>query len=160
MQCPARVGDMHIHHEPNMHATRAHPCPMPASPLPCSLLAGVRAASPGAQYILCLDDDVLLHRGLLAALVRDMEADPSLFMATGVGHGGLSVVWHGSSPSCIRMRLDGMAWHGMAERGLFIPWLGLGTSKPARLGIACRGLAPAGKTWHGMAWHWHGMPVH
>jgi hypothetical protein len=26
---------------------------------------------------------VLLHRGLLAALVRDMEGDSSLFMATG-----------------------------------------------------------------------------
>lgn len=44
---------------------------------------GVRAASQGAQYVLCLDDDVLLHPGLLAALVRDMEADHTLFMATG-----------------------------------------------------------------------------
>lgn len=48
-----------------------------------NLLAGIRQAGPGSQYILCLDDDVLLHPGLLASLVRDMEADPSLFMATG-----------------------------------------------------------------------------
>ena len=88
MQCPAHIGDMHIRHEPSMLATRVHQCPMSAAPLCCSLLAGVRAASPGAQYILCLDDDVLLHRGLLTALVRDMEADPSLFMATGVGRMG------------------------------------------------------------------------
>lgn len=56
-------------------------CTLPPSTR--SLLAGVRAASPEAAYLLCLDDDVLLHPGLLAALVRDMEADPSLFMATG-----------------------------------------------------------------------------
>lgn len=48
-----------------------------------NLLAGIRQAGGEAQYILCLDDDVLLHSGLLASLVRDMEADSSLFMATG-----------------------------------------------------------------------------
>ncbi len=56
---------------------------------PRSLLAGVRQAGPDSQYILCLDDDVLLHPGLLASLVRDMEADPSLFMATGKGASGV-----------------------------------------------------------------------
>lgn len=64
----------------------AHPPAIPPGstpPPPRSLLAGIRQAGPGSQYILCLDDDVLLHPGLLASLVRDMEADPSLFMATG-----------------------------------------------------------------------------
>lgn len=48
-----------------------------------NLMAGIRAASPDAAYVLCLDDDVQLHPGLLEALVRDMEGDPSLPMATG-----------------------------------------------------------------------------
>ncbi|KAI3425799.1 hypothetical protein D9Q98_007774 [Chlorella vulgaris] len=48
-----------------------------------NLLAGIRQASADSQYVLCLDDDVLLHPGLLASLIRDMEADPGLFMATG-----------------------------------------------------------------------------
>ena len=68
-----------------MDGARSPPHPLCCRVLarPRSLLAGIRQASPEAAYLLCLDDDVLLHPGLLAALVRDMEADPSLFMATG-----------------------------------------------------------------------------
>ena len=69
-----------------------HACPAPRAA--CSLLAGIRQASPDSQYALCLDDDVLLHPGLLASLVRDMEADAGLFMATGaLGWAGLG--WAG-----------------------------------------------------------------
>ena len=64
------------------------PLPVSRPRTPRSLLAGIRGASRAAQYVLCLDDDVLLHRGLLAALVRDMEADATLFMATGEQRGG------------------------------------------------------------------------
>jgi hypothetical protein len=35
------------------------------------------------RYLLCLDDDILLHRGSLERLVAPLEADPHLFMATG-----------------------------------------------------------------------------
>lgn len=55
-----------------------------------SLIAGIRAATPGHAYALCLDDDVQLQPALLTALVRDMEEDSSLFMATG-GWGWLQV---------------------------------------------------------------------
>ncbi|GAB4823475.1 hypothetical protein N2152v2_010521 [Parachlorella kessleri] len=48
-----------------------------------NLIAGLRAAEPHHAYALCLDDDVQLQPALLASLVRDMELDPSLFMATG-----------------------------------------------------------------------------
>lgn len=51
--------------------------------LPCSLIAGLRAATPSHAYALCLDDDVQLQPQLLASLAADMEADPTLFMATG-----------------------------------------------------------------------------
>lgn len=46
-------------------------------------MAGIRGAAPASRYVLCLDDDVQPHPGLLAALVADMQADASLFMATG-----------------------------------------------------------------------------
>jgi hypothetical protein len=72
----------------------------------CSLLSGIRQASSDAAYLLCLDDDVLLHPRLLAALVRDMEADPSLYMATGEGgasaaHVCLVVGLFGCLPACL-----------------------------------------------------------
>ena len=65
-----------------------HSPPHAATMHAASLLAGIRGAAPTAQYVLCLDDDVQLHPGALASLVADMEADPSLFMATGgIGQG-------------------------------------------------------------------------
>jgi hypothetical protein len=72
-------------HEPRQ-AALADTCKLLSllpSPPRASLLAGIRVAAPDSRYILCLDDDVLPHPGLLAALVQDMEADASLFMATG-----------------------------------------------------------------------------
>jgi hypothetical protein len=62
----------------------SHRClPPTLCPPPCSLLAGIRLTAPESQYILCLDDDVLPHAGLLSSLVQDMEAEPEMFMATG-----------------------------------------------------------------------------
>jgi GT2 family glycosyltransferase len=50
----------------------------------CSILTGVAAAGKGAAYILCLDDDIVLHPGALAALVSRLAADGACFMATGM----------------------------------------------------------------------------
>ncbi len=47
------------------------------------LLAGMQAACREHKWVLCLDDDVLLHPGSLADLVAAAEADPSAYMATG-----------------------------------------------------------------------------
>lgn len=107
-----------------------------------SLLAGIRGASVASQYILCLDDDVLLHPGLLAALVRDMEADSSLFMATG-GTGGragkqagegavgsmLAVCWRGDAgesgdkgmPLCVKPIPMDVLWNTDCCQGLQHP---------------------------------------
>ena len=58
-----------------------HPLPLP---LPShSLCAGVEAAAGSSSYLLCLDDDVALHSGAVGMLVHSMEADETLFMATG-----------------------------------------------------------------------------
>lgn len=46
-------------------------------------LAGVEAAGEEVRYVLFLDDDVEPHPHCLEQLVQCMEADPSLFMATG-----------------------------------------------------------------------------
>ena len=48
-----------------------------------SILTGVAAAGKGAAYILCLDDDIVLHPGALAALVSGLAAEGGCFMATG-----------------------------------------------------------------------------
>ena len=48
-----------------------------------SVQAGIRGAATGSEYILCLDDDILLHPGMLQDLVAKLECDPSWFMATG-----------------------------------------------------------------------------
>ena len=50
---------------------------------PCSILTGVAAAAKAAAYILCLDDDIVLHPDALAGLVLGLAADDSCFMATG-----------------------------------------------------------------------------
>lgn len=44
---------------------------------------GIRAAAAGNKYVLCLDDDVQLHRDTLSTFVARLERDPSFFMATG-----------------------------------------------------------------------------
>lgn len=49
--------------------------------------AGVRAARPEHKWVLCLDDDIELHPRSLADLVAAAEADPHIFMATGVAPG-------------------------------------------------------------------------
>ena len=89
------------------------PSPPPAHARTHSLLAGIRGASRAAQYVLCLDDDVLLHRGLLAALVRDMEADATLFMATGEcerGGGGDERQRGAAAAAVVLMRHSGERW--------------------------------------------------
>jgi len=53
------------------------------SVLECSILTGVRSASPQSKYMLCLDDDVILPPSALQSLVHRLESDPSAFMATG-----------------------------------------------------------------------------
>lgn len=50
-----------------------------------SIVTGVRAASQQSKYMLCLDDDVILHPSALQTLVNKLESDPSAFMATGAG---------------------------------------------------------------------------
>lgn len=42
------------------------------------------AAGKGAAYILCLDDDIVLHPGALEALVSGLAVDGACFMATGM----------------------------------------------------------------------------
>jgi len=49
----------------------------------CNILTALEAASPASRYVLCLDDDVVLHPGALPPLVAALLADPSLLMATG-----------------------------------------------------------------------------
>lgn len=49
----------------------------------CSLQAGIKEAAAGSEYILCLDDDIMLHPRMLQDLVAKLECDPSWFMATG-----------------------------------------------------------------------------
>lgn len=48
-----------------------------------SLCHGIRAACATSKYVLCLDDDVQLHRSTLTDLVTRLERDPTFFMATG-----------------------------------------------------------------------------
>lgn len=50
----------------------------------CSILAGIAAAAGDTRYILCLDDDIVLHPGTLAALVAGLAANDDCFMATGL----------------------------------------------------------------------------
>ena len=45
--------------------------------------AHAQAACKQHKWVLCLDDDVLLHPSSLADLVAAVEADPEAFMATG-----------------------------------------------------------------------------
>ncbi len=59
--------------------TRRRTCCRPL----CSILAGVAAADAGSRYILCLDDDVVVHPGALMELVAGLQADDSAFIATG-----------------------------------------------------------------------------
>lgn len=49
----------------------------------CSIQTGVRESAAHSKYVLCLDDDVILHPTMLQQLVARLEGDPSLFMATG-----------------------------------------------------------------------------
>jgi hypothetical protein len=42
-----------------------------------------QAAKKDHKYVLCLDDDVVLHPSSLAMMVARMEAEPGVFMATG-----------------------------------------------------------------------------
>ena len=49
-----------------------------------SIVTGVKAASSQSKYVLCLDDDVILHPSTLQSLVKKLENDPSAFMATGM----------------------------------------------------------------------------
>ena len=53
------------------------------NPSACSILTAVAAASPASRYVLCLDDDVVLHPGALPTLVAALLTDPTLLMATG-----------------------------------------------------------------------------
>ena len=48
-----------------------------------NLIAGIKAANQQAAYILCFDDDVHLHPGLLSSLVHHMQSAPELRVATG-----------------------------------------------------------------------------
>jgi len=43
----------------------------------------MRAAHPGAAYVLCLDDDIQLPPKTLSMLIADMERAPELRLATG-----------------------------------------------------------------------------
>lgn len=49
----------------------------------CSIQTAVREAAASSEYILCLDDDIILHPGLLQELIAKLECDSSWFMATG-----------------------------------------------------------------------------
>ncbi|KAK9803984.1 hypothetical protein WJX72_010372 [[Myrmecia] bisecta] len=48
-----------------------------------NIQTGIWAAESAHKYVLCLDDDVVLHPGSLQMLVDSMEAQPDMFMATG-----------------------------------------------------------------------------
>ncbi|GAX79525.1 hypothetical protein CEUSTIGMA_g6966.t1 [Chlamydomonas eustigma] len=48
-----------------------------------NLCQGVQQCNPASEYILFLDDDVQLHPGTIGELVKMLECDASLFMATG-----------------------------------------------------------------------------
>ena len=43
----------------------------------------VQEASSRHEWVLCLDDDVLVHEKFLEDLVHDMQQDPAAYMATG-----------------------------------------------------------------------------
>ena len=45
--------------------------------------AGIKAASGSSKYVLCLDDDVMLHPTAVSMLVAASEDDPEAFMVTG-----------------------------------------------------------------------------
>jgi len=49
----------------------------------CSLIAGIHAASPEADYVVFLDDDVHPHPTFLSRIVTDLQASPELRFATG-----------------------------------------------------------------------------
>lgn len=48
-----------------------------------NLINGVCIASPTSKYVLCMDDDVRMHPTMLTDLVKSLEHDPSVYMATG-----------------------------------------------------------------------------
>ncbi|CAL5219139.1 g915 [Coccomyxa viridis] len=48
-----------------------------------NLQAGIEGASAEHQWVLCVDDDVLLYEAFLEDLIRSMQQRPSFFMATG-----------------------------------------------------------------------------
>lgn len=50
----------------------------------CSIQTAIREAAARSEYILCLDDDIILHPGLLQELIAKLECDSSWFMATGI----------------------------------------------------------------------------
>lgn len=45
--------------------------------------AGIKAASGSSKYVLCLDDDVMLHPTAISMLVAAVQDDPEAFMVTG-----------------------------------------------------------------------------
>ncbi|BDA40970.1 hypothetical protein COCOBI_01-6250 [Coccomyxa sp. Obi] len=49
----------------------------------CNLKTGILAANQAHKWLLCLDDDVLLHPTTLDDLIAAAEADPCSFMVTG-----------------------------------------------------------------------------
>ena len=48
-----------------------------------SIQTGIRQSAAHSKYVLCLDDDVILHPRMLQQMITCLEDDPSLFMATG-----------------------------------------------------------------------------
>ena len=75
--------------------------------LMCSILAGVEAAGKAAEYMLCLDDDIVLHPGTLAELVAGLATDDSCFMAT--GEGSNAELFHAELHMLTRTRQSAMA---------------------------------------------------
>lgn len=48
-----------------------------------NILEGLAAAAPDSKFALCLDDDIQAHPSFMERTVQQLQADPSLFMATG-----------------------------------------------------------------------------
>ncbi len=75
--CLSLLGGDTVEAQPSAHT------PPPSLSGPCSLVHGIRACSPAAAYVLCLDDDVALHPGSLAEMVAGMERERDVWMTTG-----------------------------------------------------------------------------
>lgn len=72
-----------LHAARRLHAMLLCSISLPFSVHTRSLLSGIRATRPGTEFVLCLDDDVLLPAGILADIIPEFAADPRAGMATG-----------------------------------------------------------------------------